>query len=996
MKDQTQDKRAVARKFKSRKWPWVLLGILVILLLALMLTPVYLSSDSFKRMIQAQVGRSTGGELNIGDLSVGWLKGVQVADLSFREQTGWASVNIGAISTQPHLGALLGRTVALGRIVVDRPHVEIDLRKRPPAAEQPDRGPVQPTSWAFVADTTINNGRVSLTGQQGRTVRIENIDSTLNVRPPGQTSSLQADMVVADANQNARIHAAGSVTPTAWTLKGTSGDIVIEVNDLNLDSLAPIFELAGVDLQTQGRLTADIQGDMQDGQVQSVTANVRGQDLNISGAALKGDRLQTSQLNVNARLIQQDQTIRIEQLDARADWATLAASGTVPTTAASLSDLLQADADYRLQGQFDCNLPALLSQIPNTLGLKPGMQINAGALTGSVSTTTASGRARIVADTKIVGLAGEVDGQALSLSEPVTARLELSADDQTARLDTLDVRAAFANVTAGGNFEQITYSGAVDLARFQSELGQFANLGPYEMAGNLTSDGQVSIREEEIAAAGTAAIQQLVLTSADGNSVSEPAANVEFALGLNQAQNILEIDRINAQSSFGNIAVESATVPLGEAPAAAMKADVIVRDLDLARAKPFAVFFASFPAEVGLAGIVQSQLAITGQDSTYRIGTTDTQIQGFELSTPEAKPFAQEQVTLSGDVQLDTADKSINIENLLLESPQLRITKGEFKKTAKGDENQIQGSLEGEADWAAIGQVASVFLPEGLEMAGQRRISMNFASTYPAHDPNLLMPNLNAAASTGFDSASYMGLNVGPTDLDIRIENGLMHIEPFSTTVNNGRLDFAAQADFRAETPLLRTPEPMMLVQGVQINREMTSKLLQYVNPLFANIAGVSGIANFECQTLAIPLSAGMEDQIEVVGTISATDILLEASGLLSQLLTAMNVRTGGDMLTIQPTNFALQNGVLRYDQMQVNIGENPITFSGEIGLDERLNMTVTLPWTTEGRKVRVGEEQPGRRIEVPLRGTLSRPELDLRRLLQDQIFRGLEGLFNR
>lgn len=997
MESQTQDKQAPARKFKSRKWPWIVLGIVAIILLALMLAPVYLSSDGFRQMLQAKIGRSTGGQLSIGDLSVGWLKGVRVSDLSFREAAGWASVNVKAIDSQPRLAALLGGTLSLGRTVIDQPQIDIDLRKRPPATttEKP-QGPAQTPRMTLLGDVTINRGTVNLTSLQGQTVKIGNVVSTLNLRSLGQISSLQADMVVTDAGQEAQIHAAANVKPSGWTLKGTTGDVAVEVNDLNLDSLAPIFELAGVDLQAKGRLNAAIKGTMQDGKVHNVTASVAGQGLDITGAPLKGDRLQTSRLDVDARLSQKGQALQVERLEAQTDWATVSASGTVPTTVKSLTDLLQSEPAYNLKGQFDCNLAAVLSQMPNTVGLKPGMQITSGRATGTINTTTASGRASIVAETEIAGLAGQIDGKELKISKPVLANLKLSADDKSARLDGLEVSAAFADITAKGDFKQIMYEGTADLAKLQSELGQFVSLGPYEMAGSLASSGQVSIQEDKVAGAGMATIKQLVLASADGNSVSEPAANIEFALGLDQAQHLLSIETVSANASFGNVTVTNAAVPLGEASAVALKADVAVRDLDLAKAKPYAVFFASFPKDMSLTGMAASQLAVTGQNDTYRIHTDDTKIEHLRFASPGKEPFAQERVTLSFDVQLDPNTQSINVERLLLESPQIKITKGEFKKTSKGNDNQIRGSLEGQADWAAVGQVVSAFLPEGLEMAGQRQVSVDFSSTYPASEPNLLMANLNATASAGFDRAAYMGLNVGPTNLDVRIENGLMQIEPFSTTVNNGRLDFAGQANFRDDKPLLRTPKPMMLAQGIQINREMTGKLLQYVNPLFANLTGVSGIANFECQKLAIPLAAGMESQTEVVGTISASDIVLEASGLLSQILTAMGKQSSGDKLTIRPTNITLQNGVVHYDNMEVNIGENPVTFSGRIGLDQNLDMTVTLPWTTAGRTVRIGQQQQGQRIAVPLKGTLSRPELDLKRMLQDQLLQGLGGLLNR
>lgn len=997
MEGQAQNKPSVPWKRKSRKWPWVLLGTLVVLLLALILTPVYLSSDGFRRMIQAKISRSTGGQIDIGDLSVGWLKGVQVSDFSFRDAAGWASVNVKAVDAQPHLGALLGGTLSLGRTVIDSPQIEIDLRKRPSVAPatEPPQAP-RTVGLALVGDMTINNGSVSLTDLQGKTVTMGDIDSKLAIRALGQTSTVQVDMVVADAGEQAQIHATGAVKPTGWTLKGTSGDVAVEVNDLKLDSLASIFELAGIDLQAKGWMSANIKGAMQDGKVQNVTAAVTGQGLDITGGLLKGDRLQTSQLSVNAKLAQQGQAVRIEQLDARTDWASVTATGTVPTTVTSLTDLLRSDSAYDLTGDFDCDLAALLSQMPNTFGLKPGMQITVGRASGSVSTTTTSGRVTIVADTKIVDLAGKMDGKELAFSEPVTANLKLSADDKKAQLDGLNISAAFAKVTASGDFEQIKYDGTVNLAQLQSELGQFASLGPYQMTGDVASNGQVSIADDKIAATGTASVKQLVLASADGNSVSEPAANVEFALSLDQAEHLLSVDRADVTGSFGNIGVTNATVPLGEASPVAMKADVALRDLDLAKAKPYAVFFASFPKNTDLAGVAQSRLAITRQDNEYRIRTDDTKIENLKLVAPGKEPFAQKQVTLSCDVQLDPEEKAVNVEKLLLESPQLKITKGQLRKTSEGNENQIQGSLQGECDWAAVGQAVSVFLPAGLELAGQRQFSLDFTSAYPTNEPNMLMANLNGRASTGFDSAGYMGLNVGPTDVDIRIKNGLMQIEPFTTTVNNGQLDFAAQADFKEKTPLLRISKPLMLAKGIEVNREMTSSLLQYVNPLFANVTGVSGVANFECQKLAIPLAAGMGNKTEVVGTISASNIVVEASGLLSQILTAMGERTTGDRLTIQPTNIVLRDGVVQYDNMEVDIGDNPVTFGGAIGLDGRLNMTVILPWTMQGRTVRIGQEQRGQRIEVPLKGTISRPELDLERLLQNQLLRGLEGLLNR
>jgi len=192
----------------------------------------------------------------------------------------------------------------------------------------------------------------------------------------------------------------------------------------------------------------------------------------------------------------------------------------------------------------------------------------------------------------------------------------------------------------------------------------------------------------------------------------------------------------------------------------------------------------------------------------------------------------------------------------------------------------------------------------------------------------------------------------------------------------------------------LKTTEPIQIVKDIQINNEMARKLLKYVNPVFANAVNVSGVANFHCERLAIPLDKVNKNDIEVIGTISVNKMLLEGSDFLGQMLSLAGGNVRGQDCTIHPTRFALQNGLLQYEDMQLDIGDNPVNFKGSLGLDKRLDMTVTLPYTMGGRTARVGEEKSGERISLPLRGTIDKPELDLGKLFEEQaIKKGLELL---
>lgn len=984
------------------KWPWVIGGILILIVVVVLLIPVALSSRGFTQWIQAKISSSTGGQADIGNLSVGWLKGVRVANFSFRGPNGWAAVDIDRITAQPSYGRLLSGTLAVGRAEVDQPRVAVDLRQRPPSTKTGPSFGVN--NLARVRDLVVRNGSVQVTDAAGQTSRITDLNSDVHMRPPGQTSRFDATMVVAQAQGPAKVQAAGQVTPnkkTGWSLAGTSGDITVEVNDLNLNSVAPFLDMAGVQVQAQGQISANITGALQNGQVESLNATVNGRNVDITGPALKGDRLQTSQLNVRANLAQAKDVIDVNQLDVRTDWATLSATGTIPKTARSLTQLTASGSPYDLKGKFDVNLASLLSQIPNTVGVRKGTQITGGRATGSIDTVTQAGRPTIVAKAQVTGLTGVVNDKKLDLTRPMTAVVQLSSDQQGAQLQGLNVSTPFAQVNASGNFKQIKYDGQIDLKALQSDLGSFVNLGSYVMAGQVTSKGQVSIGDQATNIAGTLSAQQLVVASPDGNSISEPQATANFALGIDRKTQEVAVDTLTADTSLASISINKAQIPLGQNPQTPLNLNVLVNRLDLSKLKPYALLFATFPKQLTLGGIAQSQVAVTKEKGSYHISSGATKIQKFQLTSTEKETFAQDQVTALFDVYVDPSQKTINVDRLQVDSPQIHIRKGQFQRTTQGNTTKFQGQLDAQWDLAALGQVASNFLPGKLDLVGQRQVSLNFASTYPANEPNLLLANLSGKTAFGFDQAKYMGFDFGPTDVNIQVQNGLMQIQPFSTAVNNGKLNFAGQADLRKTPAILTIAAPQHFVQAVQINTVTTEQLLKYVNPVFANAVNVTGIANFDLQQLALPLTSGGAAKPAMTGTLWIDKLELGTSNILNDILKVGGQSFRGQTLTVHPTNLVLRNGVVQYDDMQIDVGDNPINFRGSVGPNGALNLTVVLPYTVEGRTVRVGQEQgAGERIVVPLTGTISKPQLNLQELiksqLQQQLQKGLEELFKK
>jgi hypothetical protein len=112
----------------------------------------------------------------------------------------------------------------------------------------------------------------------------------------------------------------------------------------------------------------------------------------------------------------------------------------------------------------------------------------------------------------------------------------------------------------------------------------------------------------------------------------------------------------------------------------------------------------------------------------------------------------------------------------------------------------------------------------------------------------------------------------------------------------------------------------------------------------------------------------------------------------LSQIIQLTGV-SSDPTITVLPTRFVLADGILQYDNMQMNFNDKPVNFSGRIGLDKSMQMNVTLPWTYSGQ-----------RITLPLKGTVDKPRLDAGKLVEDQlrqelerqIQKGLEKIFKK
>jgi hypothetical protein len=989
MQTNTSAQNPVNPKRKKRKlrilfWSFAFLLFLLILLIAI--TPTLLSTKKGNQFVLDRINRYIEGKTGYSSLSVSWLKGVNITNLEFSDKTGSLFLFIKKLSANPHYFSLLTGSLSFGQTLLDEPRIEINLKTLQSKSTTKKNTPALSLPFKQI-DLTINNGSLKVTDPQGRIANLSQVNSKLDLKSPGQQTSFDVDMNLSQTSEKSKVSASGQITPakkTGWSLEGSTGNISIECNDLDIETLGPIFALAGIDVQAKGFASANLNAQLKDGYVDALAGSVNGRNIDITGSALKGDRLKTNTLNLNSKLARSDNTFNIENLDINTDWLKAKLTGSLPTTFDSLDNFLKSSS--QLSANFDCQIGTILSQMPNTFAVKKGTTITAGLLKGNVETVTSAGKKSITGQATLTGLAGVVDGKNIAISQPVSVTALVSEDNGITRFDKLNVSSAFASLNCSGTLKELTYTAQSDLSKLQAELGQFIDFKGYNISGSYSEQGKVTFDKDQVGFTGSSQVRQFSLASKKANA-SEPSADIKFDMKYLPNDSTLAINYLDTDASLGKINIKNSTIAIK--PENQSKLNLSAKSVDLEKVAPFAALFTSLPAEMKLSGLADSDVSITGNNETYAFKTDNTKISRLKISYPGKKDFEQDPVTLiadgSGNLKYDTF--SINGQ---LTSPQIKIA-GNFEKKEQADTISLKGSSNLEYNWAYASSMLSFFLPSALKIEGQRKDAINFASNYPSDKTEQLWPNLNATVTTGFDKAEYAGLTAGKVEMNIKAQNGLLNIEPFSTTLNGSKIDFAANADLKAKPVLLKTSQPIK-VENVQINDLVANQILIYFNPIFKNSLDVTGILNFQCDKLAMPIAENNPNYIEAAGSFSIDNLKFQIMGssLFGQILSNIGKTNVSQVCTVKPTNFQIQNGLVKYENMEIDIDKTPIVFSGAVGLDKKLYMNVTLPINYQKQVIKV---------TLPLTGTIDQPKLDTSKLpellMKNAIENILPGLIN-
>jgi len=612
---------------------------------------------------------------------------------------------------------------------------------------------------------------------------------------------------------------------------------------------------------------------------------------------------------------------------------------------------------------------------------------------------------QLKADARISNFAQGTGTQRTVFGNPVTISALTSAADDAVKIEKLNVQSDFCAVDCTGTMENLNYEIKADLEQTQRFAEQLIDMRGLQLAGDLAAKGMVNLTQERIGVTGAGTAGQFTVKK-DGSQTPMTDVQLDFDCAVDKTAEQFHLASANLIAAPGMVNLGNMALPLSKKGEKTISFDARAK-LDLEKAWPFVQVFTELPKDIQVAGVLDSAIKATTTGSKVRLLTEQLKIDNLKIMLPDSEPFVQDQVTLDADVLMDIDKQTLDVRTLDLQSKDgeslIHVTKGLVEKKVSSAKTQLRGDFEAEYDWQTVSALASAYLPEKLSVKGKRKDAFSFESEYSTDASDQMFANLNANGTVGFDSADYFGLNFGPTELNMTIQKGILDFVIPPTTVNEGKFQFAGTVDL-AEEPrvfhLKQLKQPMTILDKININDTVTKKLLMYTNPIFVDAVRTSGIASFSSQQMVIPLSGGDLMQLAIKGTFGIDSLKMQAGDFLGQLLSLVNA---GDtaMLKVHPTDFILEKGYLSYQDMQVDVGDNPVNFKGEIGLDKSLVMDVKLPWTLSGDTVKTGQ-QTQNRVTLPIEGALTKPKIDTakliekqgRQLIEQEVKRQLERLF--
>ena len=539
-----------------------------------------------------------------------------------------------------------------------------------------------------------------------------------------------------------------------------------------------------------------------------------------------------------------------------------------------------------------------------------------------------------------------------------------------AKTDQLQIEVAqpVADLKDGGKWPLVVrMRGRLD--RWPARLATFVDTQNWRMGGGYQLAAQAVASKDAIA------LTSLKLT-ADQVAVASPQCNVnEQAIELTAVGRCgfqpMQVRIDNASFRSSAVAAEVGQVVLSKSDAGNWEATgAAMYRADLNRLQPW---------------FADATKAATWQMGGQLVGTAQLQqTAGVIQCRTQADITELVVATASGQVREPKvhfdAQGTYQPKDGVLQLTQLQLTSNAATVNATAQvgqaNNQTTAEINGDLayDWERVCGLARPWLSPAIRIVGRGKSDIKYRGP-------LALDKGQAAAAIRWDGANVYGFRVGPGEMKAQMAEGILRVEPLQLACNRGRVLLAPQVRLAPGSMQLAMPAGP-LVEQVEIDPEMCEHALKFVAPILASATSVKGAFSIQLDRCRIPFDDPSKG--DLAGRFIIHSVEVGPGPLIQELAILLNRTSAAKLKRESVVTFQMHDGRVFHKGLELEFPDVTILTEGSVGFDQTLSMKIQMPIPTKWiAGTSVGNALKNKAIELPLGGTLAKPQLDRARMAQ-------------
>jgi len=599
-----------------------------------------------------------------------------------------------------------------------------------------------------------------------------------------------------------------------------------------------------------------------------------------------------------------------------------------------------------------------------------------------------------------------------------TTRLDQAALLVQTETDRLDLQLTAPVADLRRDTWPVSIQAKGQLAPWVTRLGTLVSLKDWQLSGGYQLDApqaSLSLPGFDVSKA-KLDVRQAKLTAAQLHvaspwvNIDEPALELDVAGGWDQARRKLQFETATLTNSTIAVRAEDAALAMPAGGPLELTGKLAWRG-DLARLQQ-CFLTPNTPPNWRFAGQLEGNATLEPIAGLIG-GQLDAGVTNLAVVNAAGERFQEPQVRLTarGDydphtalmrlaqLQLDAGAIGGNLSGRIAQEPLPSAARQQPGEPQTACNIDISGQLTYDLEKLLV--LLRPYVGTGVRMVGRN-------SSPAAYRGPLDLATARANAALKWDSANLYGFPLGPAELKAKLANGVLGLaEPLDLEVSRGRISLAPQVRL-APAPMELTLPAGPLVRQVQITPEMCAYGLKYIAPILADVAEAQGAFSIELSGCRIPLSNPAQG--EMAGRLLIHSVEIGPGPMVRVLAILFGRETPAKLRRESVVPFRMVGGRVYHEGLELIFPELTIRTRGSVGLDQTIDLLAEMPVPPQWlANTPAGSALRNQTIRLPMRGTLSKPEIDrqvldqlsqqflknaAKNVLEDEVNRQLDRLF--